>query len=163
MKKFLYVLFGGIIAVGLASCNGDKDVTQPKEDQVVETPNQEEPSQEAPVKEEPVSNPDEPVSTEPEIYQNETFKNVVVATSADQYIITGQAQVFEGEFQYELRDGDNVLLKDSYQTDGAPAWGNFEISFEKNIIGNSPVQFELFVYSAKDGAKTHILEIPIQP
>ena len=113
--------------------------------------------------EENTSNPDEPVINEPEekVYQNEVFKNVVVTETTDSIIVTGKAQVFEGVFQYALYDGEKVVKESNYQTAGAPAWGDFEITFEKDLVSTNTMKLELFVYSAKDGSKINTLEIPI--
>lgn len=104
-----------------------------------------------------------PVSNVPEKkeYHNQVFKDVVVAESEDKIIVTGKAQVFEGVFHYALYDGEKVLLENKYQTDGAPAWGEFEITFEKELVTTNDTKFELFVFSAKDGSKVNTLEIPI--
>src|SRR5690606_5198439 len=96
--------------------------------------------------EEEPSNSEESDPNEQSVYQNEVFKDVVVSDSTDQFVVTGKAQVFEGVFQYRLIDGDNVLQEDKYQTEGAPAWGDFEISFDKNIVSSNDVVLELFVY-----------------
>ncbi|WP_342429222.1 hypothetical protein [Neobacillus sp. FSL H8-0543] len=52
-------------------------------------------------------------------------------------------------------------MQDKYQTDGAPAWGDFEISIDRELGEKEGVVLELFVYSAKDGAKVDILSIPL--
>ncbi|GHH98722.1 Gmad2 immunoglobulin-like domain-containing protein [Neobacillus kokaensis] len=167
MKKVIYFLLALIAAVGLSACSPQKDVKEPDGGKVVEQPKgeepakeepaKEEPPKEEPVKEEPAAEPDEPAT-----YQNEAFKEVVVTESDDQIVVTGKAQVFEGVFQYKLSEGDKVLLEDHYQTAGAPAWGDFTITFGKNLISSDSALFELFVYSAKDGSKINVLEIPIQ-
>ncbi|MDF2606201.1 MAG: hypothetical protein K0S34_391 [Bacillales bacterium] len=95
-------------------------------------------------------------------YYNEAFKEVVADISDNEVVIKGKARVFEGVFQYALLTSDDeVLLTDHYQTEGAPAWGEFEIVLEKEMTTNADVVFELFVYSAKDGSKINSLKIPI--
>jgi hypothetical protein len=64
-------------------------------------------------------------------------------------------------FQYAIYDGEKVLKENNYQTDGAPAWGEFEITFEKELVATTNTKFQLFVYSAKDGSKIDTLEIPL--
>ncbi|NHC40664.1 hypothetical protein G6549_11845 [Bacillus sp. MM2020_1] len=109
------------------------------------------------------SSPNKPDSQKPEkkVYQNEVFKDVVVTETSDKITITGKAQVFEGVFQYALYDGDKVVKESNYQTEGAPAWGKFEITFEKGLVPTGNAKLELFVYSAKDGSKIDTLKIPI--
>ncbi|MDQ0154638.1 Gmad2 immunoglobulin-like domain-containing protein [Robertmurraya andreesenii] len=163
MKKFLYFFLGLMAVIGMSACSEKKVVETPNEkNTVTEVPAKEEPVKEEPTTEEPDSSPDEPVAEEPKVFQNAAFKDVVVTESEEQYVITGKAQVFEGVFQYKLHDGDKVLLEDHYQTAGAPEWGDFEIFFDKELVENTHVLFELFVYSAKDGSKINVLEIPIQ-
>ncbi|MDQ0999790.1 hypothetical protein QFZ28_000190 [Neobacillus niacini] len=95
-------------------------------------------------------------------YQNEVFKEVTVSKSNGEAVIRGKARVFEGVFQYAVISGTEILQENHYQTDGAPAWGNFEITVEKELLTNGEVSIELFVYSAKDGSKTDILTIPLK-
>ncbi|MBT2738920.1 Gmad2 immunoglobulin-like domain-containing protein [Bacillus sp. ISL-7] len=150
MKKIAYLFAMIIAAISLAACNQQQDV-------VKEKPPATEPKGENP------SKPEESVTPEPEqkVYQNEVFKDVVVTETSDTLTLTGKAQVFEGVFQYALYDGEKVVKESNYQTAGAPAWGEFEITFEKGLVSSNNAKFELFVYSAKDGSKINTLEIPI--
>ncbi|MDF2855317.1 MAG: hypothetical protein K0Q87_1168 [Neobacillus sp.] len=104
------------------------------------------------------------VEPEPEpakVYQNEAFQQVVISDTEASYVVKGKARVFEGVFQYAVVAGEDVLLQDNYQTDGAPAWGDFEISIDKGFGEKEGVVMELFVYSAKDGEKVDVLTIPL--
>lgn len=94
-------------------------------------------------------------------YRNEVFKEVTVSKSNGEAVIRGKARVFEGVFQYAVISGTEILHENHYQTDGAPAWGSFEITIEKELLTKEEVSIELFVYSAKDGSKTGILTIPL--
>jgi hypothetical protein len=138
------------------SVTESKDVNETNEE-VAKENNEQEPNDEN------TTNQNEPISNVPEdtVYQNEVFKDVVVAESEDEIVVTGKAQVFEGVLQYALYDGKEVLIENYYQTDGAPAWGEFKITFEKELISTNKTKFELFVYSAKDGSKVNTLEIPL--
>jgi hypothetical protein len=96
-------------------------------------------------------------------YGNDVFKEVSVSTLEDgSVIVKGKARVFEGVFQYAVFSGAETLVEDHYQTEGAPAWGSFEITIDKELLTKEKVSIELFVYSAKDGEKTDILTIPIK-
>jgi len=150
MKKMTYLFSLLLVTMGLAACNPQQEVVNEKPP--VTEPNGENPS-----------NPSGPVSEEPEeeVYHNEVFKDVVVTKKADTIIVTGKAQVFEGVFQYALYDGEKVVKEGNYQTEGAPAWGEFEITFAKELVSTNTSKLELFVYSAKDGSKINTLEIPI--
>lgn len=182
MKKIAYLFAILIASIGLVSCNQQKEVvkekppvTEPKgenpstpNEPVTQEPKGENPSSpNKPVTQEPKgenpSSPNKPDSEKPEkkIYQNDVFKDVVVTETSDKITITGKAQVFEGVFQYALYDGDKVVKESNYQTDGAPAWGEFKITFSKGLVPSGNTTFELFVYSAKDGSKIDTLKIPI--
>ncbi|NWQ43705.1 hypothetical protein MLOOGBEN_23685 [Bacillus sp. EB106-08-02-XG196] len=95
-------------------------------------------------------------------YQNEVFKEVTLSKSNGEVTVKGKARVFEGVFQYAVISGTEILQENHYQTDGAPAWGSFEITIDKELLTKEEVSFELFVYSAKDGSKTDILTIPLK-
>jgi hypothetical protein len=95
-------------------------------------------------------------------YENEVFKEVSIKVTEDDVKIIGKARVFEGVFQYSLLTEDSeVLITDYYQTEGAPSWGKFEIILDKELTTNEGAKVELFVYSANDGSKINVLQIPI--
>lgn len=161
MKRIAYLFAIFMAVIGLVACNQQQEtvkekpsVIEPKD--VKEPDNGKEPEKEV-VEEEEEENPQAD-----QVYQNEVFKDVVVTETDDEFIVTGKAQVFEGVFQYALYDGEKVVKESNYQTDGAPAWGEFKITFKKELLSTNSAKFELFVYSAKDGAKVNTLEIPIQ-
>ena len=95
----------------------------------------------------------------PTTYENNIFKDVAFNEYENGIIVTGKARVFEGVFQYAVVSGEEILKEDHYQTDGAPAWGAFEFSIEKDLLTKPGTSLELFVYSAKDGSKTDALPI----
>ncbi|MEH6992804.1 Gmad2 immunoglobulin-like domain-containing protein [Neobacillus drentensis] len=142
-KKFLL----GILMVlffGLTACSLDINIaTDDKKPEVIDD-----------------GNVQEQVDTKQ--YQNEVFKEVTVSKSNGEAIVKGKARVFEGVFQYAVISGPEILQENHYQTDGAPAWGSFEITIDKELLTKEEVTIELFVYSAKDGSKTDILTIPIK-
>jgi Immunoglobulin-like domain of bacterial spore germination len=165
LKKIAYWLAILTAAIGLAACSQPQDAVNEKPP--VEKPQGEDPTKpEVPTKPEtptkPAEDPSKPEEPKPEepkdqVYQNKVFQEVVVSETADEITVTGKAQVFEGVFQYALYDGEKLVKENFYQTDGAPAWGKFEITFKKDSV----TKIELFVYSAKDGSKVDTLEIPI--
>ncbi len=161
MKKLTLLLMTIVTVMVLVACAQSKQVNKPvKNEELVG----EQPVKEPVELDEPVKTPDETDTIVPKQkrYENKAFKDVVVTESDGQIIVTGKARVFEGVFQYRLSDGGQVLLEDHYQTDGAPAWGDFSINFEKSLLTPDQAIFELFVYSAKDGAKVDVLEIPME-
>jgi hypothetical protein len=154
-KKLLLTIFMGFFLL-LAACSPEPNTPQgEKEPDIVDEGNQDkEPNV---VKEE--GNQDK---GETKQYGNEAFAEVTVLKSGDQVVVKGKARVFEGVFQYAIIAGTEILLENHYQTDGAPAWGDFEITIDKELLTKEDVSMELFVYSAKDGSKTDVLTIPIK-
>jgi ABC-type oligopeptide transport system substrate-binding subunit len=142
-KKFLI----GILMVlffGLTACSLDSNISaDDKNPEVIDDGNDQE-------------------QVENKQYQNEVFKEVTVSKTNGEATVKGKARVFEGVFQYAVISGTEILQENHYQTDGAPAWGSFEITIEKELLTKEEVTIELFVYSAKDGSKTDILTIPIK-
>lgn len=168
MAKKVYYLSAVIIAIFvLAGCNQHqkeiektnvtekKDVNEQKRQDVKENNEQKSKDINKPVQNQPVKVPSVTV------YQNEVFKDVTVAESGDEMIVAGKAQVFEGVFRYALYAGDKVIVENNYQTKGAPAWGDFKITFKKELVTTNNMTFQLFVLSAKDGSKVNVLNVPI--
>jgi len=142
-RKFLLGIFM-VLFFGLTGCSLDINIsTDDKKPDVIDNGNNQE-------------------EEDKKQYENEVFKEVVVSKTNGDITVKGKARVFEGVFQYAVISGSETLLENHYQTDGAPAWGSFEISIDKELLEKDEVSFELFVYSAKDGSKTDTLRIPIK-
>jgi hypothetical protein len=142
-RKFLLGIFL-VLFFGLTACSLDINIsTDDKKPDVIDNGN----------------NQDEEDNKQ---YENNAFKEVTVSKSNGKIMVKGKARVFEGVFQYAVISGTEILLEDHYQTDGAPAWGDFEILVGEELLNNEAVSIELFVYSAKDGSKTDILIIPLK-
>ena len=178
MRKIAYLVAAFIILFGLSACNPQQDDTntpqkttssgqkETKDPGTPAPPVQQEPNDHStptPPDEQGTTDQDTPAPPvqEEKVYQNKIFKEVVVTDSGDKIIVKGKAQVFEGVFQYVLYEGEKVLIQDHYQTAGAPAWGEFELSFDKKLVAAKNIKLELFVFSAKDGSKQNPLDIPI--
>lgn len=172
MKKIIIFIAILGIATILASCNQNDETNQPNDNEPVnETEDQvendqgettEEENNDVDETEQNTENDVTPTNEE-KVYQNKVFKDVKVSDTNNEIVVTGKAQVFEGVFDYAVYDGDEKLLEDHYQTVGAPSWGDFEFPIDKNLYAQpkNDVRLELFVYSAKDGSKEDILEIPL--
>src|SRR5688572_7464459 len=63
----------------------------------------------------------------PTFYSNQRFRNVSVERPRDSiFVIKGQAQVFEANFNWVVEDGHNELRAGHVTTSaGAPEWGDF--------------------------------------
>jgi hypothetical protein len=169
MKSKLMVLLFMVLFLGLAACSqdsntqGDKepDITNPdgKDQGEKEPDGTEDDKPESGVTDED----DQQDKEENKQYGNDVFKDVSVsALQDDSVVVNGKARVFEGVFQYAVISGTEIVKEDHYQTDGAPAWGSFEITIEKELLASEKVSIELFVYSAKDGSKTDVLTVPLK-
>ncbi len=109
-----------------------------------------------------VTKPAEPEPPLPKTYANKRFKDVTVERiGQDTFVIRGQGQIFEANFNWVVEDGHNELKKGFQMTDaGAPEWGKFEftITVQKQRV-NSTLTLILFESSAKDGSRQY--ELPI--
>jgi hypothetical protein len=157
------MLLAILVFFGLVSCsqNDGKDSTS-KEDTKVSEEKSNSPNEDKTVNNGEQQN-DQQQGEKDEVkqYQNDAFKEVKITEMDDHIIVTGKARVFEGVFQYAIVSDGTVIKQDNYQTDGAPAWGDFAIPIKKELAAKEGTQIQLFVYSAKDGSKINILEIPI--
>ena len=106
----------------------------------------------------------EPKEASPKPYSNERFKNVTAKNLGDNnFLIEGQAQVFEASFSWIVEDGHEEIMQGHNTTDaGAPAWGNFSFTITATKErANSTLHIVLFEASAKDGSRQHQLPIPL--
>ena len=157
MSKLVSILTIVTVVIGLVACT-----QQPKGETEKKVVTEQKDDHEATKEEDsPTQSESETEVPEDTVYQNKSFKDVKVTQSGDEVVVTGKARVFEGVFQYVLKNGENVLKEGNYQTDGAPAWGEFTITIPNELVTTNEVKLELFYYSAKDGSKMDALEVPI--
>jgi hypothetical protein len=101
----------------------------------------------------------------PEVYGNDSFRNVTLTGNKGDYIITGEARVFEGVFLYRVSDNQSYLIEGHVQlTKGAPSWSPFKLNIslsDKELPENETITLELYQNSPKDGSIIHQLLIPI--
>lgn len=100
----------------------------------------------------------------PKTYSNKRFKDVTVEKiGQDTFLVRGQGQIFESNFNWVVEDGHEELKKGFQMTDaGAPEWGQFE--FEINVHKkrkNSTLMLVLFESSPKDGSRQYKLAIAL--
>ena len=109
-----------------------------------------------------VKNDPKPELPLPKTYSNKRFRDVTVErVGQDSFLVRGQGQIFEANFNWVVEDGHEELKKGYQMTDaGAPEWGKFEfaITAQKKRT-NSTLTLILFETSAKDGSRQH--ELPI--
>ena len=98
----------------------------------------------------------------PKTYSNKRFKDVTVErVGQDTFLVRGQGQIFEANFNWVVEDGHEELKKGFQMTDaGAPEWGKFEFTINVHKKReNSTLTLILFESSPKDGSRQY--ELPI--
>lgn len=109
-----------------------------------------------------------PISKEKEqliVMENQIFKIFEPAPMAkvrDKIVVKGLASIWEATVQYEFEDGHFILDKGFVTaSEGAPGWGEFEITIELDNAVNGSVRVILYETSAKDGSRLNELIIPV--
>ncbi|WP_332736191.1 Gmad2 immunoglobulin-like domain-containing protein [Flavihumibacter sp.] len=103
-----------------------------------------------------------PDSIQSKTYANTRFRDVrVERIGEDSFLIRGQGQIFEANFNWIVEDGHEELKKGYQMTKaGAPEWGNFEFGIRvQKKRANSTLMLVIFETSAKDGSRQY--ELPI--
>lgn len=93
------------------------------------------------------------------------FWNIKLAEPAILYTLKGEASVFEGTYQYAVKQGKHVLAK-GYGTasKGDPEWGTFAQTIKmarSELIGKEPLLLEMFEINQENGAIINKLSIPL--
>ena len=75
--------------------------------------------------------------------------------------VTGTANTFEANFQYELADSDGQIIAENFvtATSGTGTRGTFEFTVPFEFEGDGTLI--VFESSAKDGARINLVEIPL--
>lgn len=98
--------------------------------------------------------------------ENSAFRGVKVIGSNGNYTVTGEARVFEAVMNYNITDGQKVLLQKSYNLkEGAPTWSTFTLNIyipQDELPVGGTLSIELFEYSAKDGSVINQLRVPLE-
>jgi hypothetical protein len=100
----------------------------------------------------------------PETYANKRFRDVTVErVGRDSFLIRGQGQIFEANFNWIVEDGHEELKRGFQMTDaGAPEWGKFEFGITAHKKRErSTLTLILFEISAMDGSRQYELPIPL--
>ncbi|HLD71800.1 MAG TPA: Gmad2 immunoglobulin-like domain-containing protein, partial [Candidatus Peribacteraceae bacterium] len=80
-------------------------------------------------------------------------------------MITGEARVFENEFNYRVKDTDGTVLAEGHATALSPDMGLFgpfsiETEFDEPIGASGTI--EVFNFSAKDGSEENMVIVPVE-
>ncbi|MCF6138676.1 Gmad2 immunoglobulin-like domain-containing protein [Pseudalkalibacillus berkeleyi] len=148
MKRILVMVLVVMLGLGAYQMYSNQDIETPvTEDQQNGDDQKKDPTPEAPA-------------------ENDAFKiesprpNEMVSR---EFLFKGKARVFEASFQYELKDGENVIESDFLMaSEGAPAWGDFEKTISVPESVSDQLVLKVFVESAKDGSEINIIEIPLK-
>ncbi len=116
-----------------------------------------------PEAEESVEEPSEPDTNS----ENTAFRNIKATGENGEYVITGEARVFEASFMYSVEDGHDVLIKETpfQANEGAPSWSAFElkVSIPKDKLPtNGTITAHIFERSAKDGSIVNSYYVALQ-
>ncbi|MFA5536453.1 MAG: Gmad2 immunoglobulin-like domain-containing protein [Bacillota bacterium] len=99
------------------------------------------------------------------VVENEIFKIFSPAPGTkvqDKIIVKGLARIWEATVQYEFEDGHFILDKGFVTaSEGAPAWGEFEIVIGLDDAVDGSASVVLYEASAKDGSRLNELIIPV--
>lgn len=109
--------------------------------------------------------PADTVATQPAVFANTRFKDVVVTKIGDtEWRVTGKGQIFEANFGWVVEDGHDEIKTGHQMTDaGAPEWGSFDFSVNTGPTDpNRTLHLILFESSAEDGSRQHELAIPLK-
>jgi hypothetical protein len=97
---------------------------------------------------------------------NKVFRNIKLAPATTiKYAVTGNARVFEGTYQYVVKQGKREIVKGfGTASQGGPEWGTISqtISIPKSkLYGNQPLTLGLFEIDEESGAVVNKLTVPL--
>ncbi|WP_068533145.1 Gmad2 immunoglobulin-like domain-containing protein [Paenibacillus glacialis] len=99
---------------------------------------------------------------------NHVFRNIKLTPATKtttEYAVKGQASIFEGTYQYAVKQGDRVIVKGfGTASQGGPEWGAISemISIPKNKLnGKQPLTLELFEIDQESGAVVNKHTVPM--
>jgi hypothetical protein len=99
-------------------------------------------------------------------FENNAFRQIKVVGENGEYIITGEARVYEAVFHYAVTEGHFYYIEEWMTVDeGGPSWSPFTIEIsiaEDDLPVNGTVSLELFEESAKDSSRVNRLNVPLE-
>ncbi len=153
-----FLIFSGVILI-CSACNNQTEQNKPGSDTAVSTATDTIPGKKL-----------DPVFTEKRsgndslIFSNKRFREVKVQKLNDTtFKVTGKAQVFEANFEWQIKE-DNIEVKKGHTTTdaGAPEFGNFNFTVTaKKRKPTSKLEIIIFEPSANDGTPQFQLPIPL--
>ncbi|MEQ7052794.1 Gmad2 immunoglobulin-like domain-containing protein [Paenibacillaceae sp. P-4] len=107
-----------------------------------------------------------PLTKTEEKKQAKMFRDTKVVSSSVVYTIKGEARVFEGNYNYAVKQGNKVVAKGfGTATKGGPEWGTFtqKISVPvSKLSGKQSLTIELFEIDEATGKKINSVVIPVK-
>lgn len=100
-----------------------------------------------------------------------TQANIIVqsptahAVVSNPITVSGKARVFEGTFQYALRDPEGNVLFRAVGLASVPdsqGYRNFSVKIPLNVGTPRDLTIEVFEYSAKDGSIINLVQVPVR-
>lgn len=97
--------------------------------------------------------------------ENDVFRSIKVTKSGTEYIVTGQACVFEGTYNYAVKKGNETIVKGHGTASvGGPAWGDIKQAIkipDKHMNAPEVLTLELFEINQENGQPANKLVIPL--
>lgn len=98
--------------------------------------------------------------------QQKMFRNIKVMESAVTFTVKGEASLFEGTYQYTVKQGNKIVAKGfGTASKGGPEWGTFtqKISIPvSKLSGDKPLTVELFEVDQATGKITNKVVMPVK-
>lgn len=122
---------------------------------------------ETPETETPIEDSQNPPEVSDDQSESTAFRNITVSGEDGEYVVNGEARVFEAVFFYTVEDGHDYIIEETKVTanEGAPAWSPFELKLsipEEQLPINGTLTLELYEKSAKDGSAINETFVELQ-
>jgi hypothetical protein len=162
IKKMFFLLLSVLMLVACTQEQEPQEPSQEEQTQIGKETDEDALSEEK-IKEEDVTSNDE---------KNEAVENVAfrifepLPTSevSTGFSVIGEARVYEGTVQYELKDIQGNVISEGFTTatGSGTEWADFEISVNYDIDKHTEGILFIFEESAEDGSRLHEIQIPLQ-
>ncbi|MCR8845233.1 Gmad2 immunoglobulin-like domain-containing protein [Paenibacillus sp. SC116] len=92
-------------------------------------------------------------------YSNDAFRNIGEVKLSEQYVIKGQARVFEGNYNYVVKQGSKIVAEGfGTASKGGPEWGAFSQTITvpvSKLNSTQPLTVELFEIDMESGKQVN--------
>ncbi|EKN63335.1 spore germination protein, immunogloblin-like domain-containing [Schinkia azotoformans MEV2011] len=154
VKKLGFCIVFGVLMIMTACGTGDQKTENGNGTEKIETPANQ---PETPETDTPIEDSQNPPKVNDEQSESTAFRNISVSGENGEYVVNGEARVFEAVFFYSVEEGHEYLIEETKVTadEGAPAWSPFELKIsipEDQLPINGTLTLELYEKSAKDGS-----------